>query len=151
MALLKQLKVVASSATQPRSPAQARRSKLIGKLQEQRSLAEAALGGPAYRRMRWVDAVNEDGEPVRAHRQVRLRQWWSTSASGSVLFTVRYGAKPLAISGGMSTIEVERLDDLPATLATVMRAVEEGELDGELANAAKARTPPKPAKSATKR
>ena len=75
MALLKQLKVVASSATQPRSPAQTRRSKLIGKLQEQRALAEAALGGPAYRRMRWVDAVNEDGEPVRAHRQVRLRQW----------------------------------------------------------------------------
>ena len=151
MALLNTLKVVASMTAQPRSAQQTRRSKLISKLQEQRALAEAALGGAAYRRMRWATVVNAEGEPVRTHREVRLKQWWSTSSSGSILFTVRYGAKPVAISGGMSTIEVDTLEQLPATIATVIRAVDGGELDGELANAAKARTPPKPARPVSKR
>ena len=140
MALLEKLKVVASPATQPKTPEHARRSKLIGKLQEQKALAEQKLGGEVYHRLRWVTVVNHEGEPVRVQRPVRLKQWWFKNAAGDVVLTIRYGAKPLVISNGMSAIEVGKLEELPATIQTVIKAVDDGELDGELAAAVKGRT-----------
>ena len=139
MALLEKLKVVASPATQPKTPEHLRRAKLIGKLQEQKALAEQKLGGDAYHRLRWVTVVNHEGEPVRVQRPVRLKQWWFKNAAGDVVLTIRYGAKPLVISNGMSAIEVGKLEELPATIQTVIKAVDDGELDSELAAAVKGR------------
>jgi hypothetical protein len=133
MSLLKNLKVVASPANHAKSPEQFRRNKLIGKLQEQLALAEAQLGGRPYNRMRWITAANAEGEPVRIQRPVRLKQWWQKNVSGNVLLTVRYGARPLVISNGMTAIEMDKLEDLPSTISTVIKAVDAGELDGELA------------------
>ena len=139
MALLEKPKVVANPNTQQKTAEQFRRSKLITKLQEQLALAEAEFGGRAYKRMRWVTAVNDDGNPSRVQRAVRIKQWWYKSASGSVLLTVRYGAKPIAISNGMTAIEIGKLEQLPETIQTVIKAVDDGELDSELAAIAKAR------------
>ena len=150
MALLEKLKVVANPNTQQKTAEQFRRTKLIVKLQEQLALAEAELGGRAYKRMRWVTAVNDDGNPSRVQRPVRLKQWWYKSTSGSVLLTVRYGAKPIAISNGMTAIEVSKLEQLPETIQTVIKAVDDGELDNELAAITKARGLLK-AKTTTKR
>ena len=139
MSLLGNLKVVANPANQTKTAEQFRRNKLIVKLQEQLALAEAQLGGRPYNRMRWITAANAEGEPVRIQRPVRLKQWWYKSVAGNVLLTVRYGARPLAISNGMTAIEIERVEDLPSTISTVIKAVDAGELDGELASAAAAK------------
>ena len=139
MALLEKLKVVANPNTQQKTAEQFRRSKLITKLQEQLALAEAELGGRAYKRMRWVTAVNDEGNPSRVQRAVRIKQWWYKSTSGSVLLTVRYGAKPIAISNGMTAIEVGKFEQLPDIIQLVIKAVDDGELDNELAAIAKAR------------
>jgi hypothetical protein len=143
MALLEKLKVVANPSNQQKTAEQLRRNKLIVKLQEQMALVEAELGGRAYNRMRWATAVNEEGNPSRVQRAVRIKRWWFKSASGSVLLTVRYGAKPLAISNGMTAIEVGKLEQLPETIQTVITAVDNGELDSEIATIAQSRSSPK--------
>ena len=90
-------------------------------------------------RMRWVDTVDGQGEPHRVQRAVRVKQWWFKNVAGSVLLTVRYGAKLLPIANGMAAIEVGSLADLPNTITTVLKAVDAGELDTELAAASKDR------------
>jgi hypothetical protein len=139
MALLEKLKVVASPAAQQKTPEHFRRQKLINKLQEQLALAEGQLGGSSYSRMRWVTAVNAEGEPVRIQRPVRLKQWWAKAPNGHVLFTLRYGASPIAIANGLTAIEVGPLEELPKVISTVISAVDGGELDAELAAIAKER------------
>jgi hypothetical protein len=139
MSVLKQLKLVANPASQPKSAEQFRRGKLIAKLQEQMAMAQAQLDGKLYKRTRWVTAANAEGEPVRVQRPVRLKQWWFKAPSGAVLLTVRYGAHPLSIANGMAAVELEKMEDLPQTISTIIQAVDAGELDAELAAAAKLR------------
>ena len=139
MAHLETLKVVAKPNFNPTTSEERRRHKLIVKLQEQLCLAEAQLGGSPYRRMRWVDTVDGQGEPHRVRRPVRVKEWWCKNVAGSVLLTVRYGAKLLPIANGMAAIEVGSLADLPNTITTVLKAVDAGELDTELAAASKDR------------
>ena len=139
MAHLETLKVVAKPNFNPSTVEERRRHKLIVKLQEQLCLAEAQLGGSPYRRMRWVDTVDGQGEPHRVQRPVRVKEWWCKNVAGSVLLTVRYGAKLLPIANGMAAIEVGSLADLPNTITTVLKAVDAGELDTELAAASKDR------------
>ena len=139
MAHLETLKVVAKPNFNPTTAEERRRHKLIVKLQEQLCLAEAQLGGSPYMRMRWVDTVDGQGEPHRVQRPVRVKQWWFKNVAGSVLLTVRYGAKLLPIANGMTAIEVGSLAELPNTITTVIQAVDAGELDSELAAASKDR------------
>jgi hypothetical protein len=136
---LETLKVVAKPNFNPTTAEERRRHKLIVKLQEQLCLAEAQLGGSPYKRMRWVDTVDGQGEPHRVQRPVRVKEWWCKNVAGSVLLTVRYGAKLLPIANGMAAIEVGSLADLPNTITTVLKAVDAGELDTELAAASKDR------------
>jgi hypothetical protein len=139
VAHLTALKVVASPIMHNKSAEQLRRNKLISKLQEQLALVEAELNGTSYKRMRSVVVANEEGEPIRVQRPVRLKQWWTKTPAGQVLLTVRYGAVALPIANGMTAIDVGQLTELPKTLATVIKAVDEGELDAELAAVAKER------------
>jgi len=133
MAFLDELKVVAKPVTQPATAEEHRRHKLIQKLIEQRCLAEAELGGTQYSRMKWVTVPNYDAEPERVQRAVRLKQWWFKDKVGTLLFAVRYGAKPIALSKDKSAIEVGSLDKLPSVINTLIKAVEGGELDAQLA------------------
>ena len=139
MAHLETLKVVANPNFNPSTAEERRRHKLIVKLQEQLCLAEAQLGGSPYMRMRWITTADGQGEPHRVQRAVRVKQWWCKNAAGSVLLTVRYGAKLLPIANGMTAIEVGSLAELPNTITTVLKAVDAGELDTELAAASKDR------------
>jgi len=139
VAHLETLKVVAKPNFNPSTVEERRRHKLIVKLQEQLCLAEAQLGGSPYMRMRWITTADGQGEPHRVQRAVRVKQWWFKNAAGSVLLTVRYGAKLLPIANGMTAIEVGALAELPNTITTVIQAVDAGELDSELAAASKDR------------
>jgi hypothetical protein len=140
MALLETLKVVASSINQTPTAEQARRNKLIMKLQEQLCLAQAQLGGTAYKRMRWVTIADAQGEPQRIQRPVRLKQWWYQGLTGSIFLTLRYGARPIAIAKGKTAIEVGQIAELPKVLQTIIEAVDAGELDTQLADLAAERS-----------
>lgn len=53
------------------------------------------------------------------------------------MLTLRYGNRPLAITGDKSTSEIGALDKLPKIIDTIIEAVKAGELDKPL-NAAMA-------------
>jgi hypothetical protein len=105
MSVLQTLKLTQKPVISFNAEAQ-RRQKLIVKLQEQLRLAESALGGNKYMRMRWTTIADADGEPQRVQRAVRMRQWFSKDATGSVLMTVRYGRRLVEFSKGMNAIQV---------------------------------------------
>ena len=70
MSVLQTLKLTQKPVISFTAEAQ-RRQKLIVKLQEQLRLAESALGGNKYMRMRWTTIADADGEPQRVQRAVR--------------------------------------------------------------------------------
>jgi hypothetical protein len=141
MSVLDKLKIVAIAPKRAVSVEQERRNKLARKLDEQLKLAEAKLGGPAYDRTKFHWHTDENGDRKRITRSVRLREWWVTAPTGSIQFGLRYGATPVEIQKGRTGIEVAKLEDLPATIKLVMRAVIEGELDEAIRFAATARAP----------
>ena len=110
-----------------------RRQKLIIRLQEQQRLAEAVIAGKSYYRMRWITGADEDGEPERQQRAVRIRQWWSKDAAGNLLMTVRYGRRLVEFGKGLNAIQVTDTSALPAVINKLISAVEAGELDTQLA------------------
>lgn len=133
MAHLAALKIVNKTALSTLSAEERKRDKLIMKLQEQLAMAEAAIKGTIYARHKWVTRADEDGEPERVQRPVRLKQWWYKDRTGDVLFTVRYGSKTLELAKGMAAIDVGTIDKLPAVINTLIKAVHAGELDVQLA------------------
>ena len=141
MSALDKLKIVAITPKRALSVEQERRNKLERKLGEQLKLAEASLGGPAYERTKFHWHTDENGDRKRLSRSVRLREWWVQSASGSIQFGLRYGATPVEIQKGRNAVEVAKLEDLPATIKVLMKAVAEGELDDPIRFAATSRAP----------
>lgn len=67
----------------------------------------------------------------------RVRAWWRTDATGAVVLTVHYGAKPIEFERGKAAIAVGKKNKLIPTIETVIAAVEAGELDGVLARMSK--------------
>ena len=133
MGHLDTLNIVAKPNMRPVTAEEQKRHKLIIKLQEQLSMLEAELSGKSYKRMKWVTLPNIHGEPERIQRPVRVKQWWMRDRTGNVVFALRYGAKPILISKDKSAIQVGSTAELPAVLNTLIRAVDAGELDAQLA------------------
>ena len=135
MGVLDKLKIVAMVAKTKGTVEQERRKKLAEQLTEQLKLAEAALGGVAYKRTKAAWETDAEGNRYRVQRPVKLRQWWTVGDGGAVLFGVRYGAVPLQLQQGKTAVEVGKLADLPVVIKTLMQAVEAGELDAAAAAA----------------
>ena len=114
------------------------RNKLITRLLEQKELVEADLKGEHLTKTRFKFVTDtETGETKRVEVQKQMRRWWWQDEDGQVMLTLRYGNRPLAITGDKSTIEVGTLDKLPKVIDTIIEAVKAGELDKQL-NAAMA-------------
>ncbi len=114
------------------------RRKLITRLLEQKELVEADLKGEHITKTRFKFVTDsETGETKRVEVQKQLRRWWWKDEDGDVMLTLRYGNRPLAITGDRSTIEIGTLDKLPKIIDTIIEAVKAGELDKQL-NAAMA-------------
>ena len=77
-------------------------------------------------------------------KRQRVLTWWSLAPNGSYVFFVRSGWKPVEFEKGKAAIAVPSLDKLPSVIDTVIAAVRNGELDQQLADAAKQATAPKP-------
>lgn len=129
MSILKTLKLTAASRNAPLTPEQMLRSKLIGYLNEQKSLAEAEISGTAFSATKRVTRTNEDGEKVRIDAPRHVRKGWFTDAQGKMFFQIRYGSKPLELAKGMNAVEVEKLSELPSLIASIIEAINAGELD----------------------
>ena len=154
MAHLDALTIVAKPDWQPKTVVEQRRLKLITKLQEQLRMVEAELGGKRYQRLKWTTDVDEDGQPVRVQMPTRLKAWWLKDAAGVILFSLRYGAKPIALNkDGKSAVEVGKLERLPEVITILIKAVQDGELDAQLSaiSADRPLLPSKAAKPASKR
>ncbi len=132
MGVLDKLKIVALAPKVKRSVEQDRRVKLVEQLTEQLKIVEAALGGAAYQRSKSVWITDDAGNRSKAHRPVKLRQWWTVGANGAVQFGLRYGAVPLEVKAGMSAVEVSKLADIPLLIKALVQAVDQGELDAAI-------------------
>ena len=129
MSSLKSLTFAAVPTTNS-SPLLARRSRLIEKLEDQKSL----LRDPAYVRVvqRWK---KQDGERVLVEKKLPVRPWWRTDEKGQVVFFVLIGWKPLEFENGKAGVLAGTMERLPAVIDTLIEAVRAGELDPALARA----------------
>jgi hypothetical protein len=114
-------------------PVLQRRAKIMDRLKQQIALAL----DPNYTltRQKWVKGENGMKELREAPKKVR--PWWRTDATGNVVLTVRYGAKPVEFEKGKAAIAVGKKDKLIPTIETVIAAVGAGELDTVLAQMSK--------------
>jgi hypothetical protein len=124
-------------------PVQMRRAKFVAKLEEQKQL----LKDPNHVRtvQRWT-RVN--GERQATTKQQAVRPWWKTDASGQVVMSIKFGAKPVEFEKGKAGIVVGSTEKLPAVIDTLIAAVRAGELDDLFGQAAKTGTIGKARKAA---
>lgn len=124
--------------TSTRNPILALREKTAARLMEQKQL----LSDPGYVRVskRWVKI---NGEKSLVEKQHRVFRWWRPGPNGGFVFFVRLGGKPVEFEKGKAGIAVPSADAMPAVIDTLIAAVRNGELDGVISQAAKARPAPK--------
>lgn len=132
MTILKSLKLAAVTPVRASTSEFAFRDKLLRYLDEQKALAEAEISGTAFQATRRVTRTNDAGEQVRVEAPRHVRKGWFTDATGKMFFQLRYGSKPLDFAKGMNAIEVENLADVPVIIASIIEAINAGELDPQL-------------------
>jgi hypothetical protein len=133
MSQLKSLTFAALPKLTAADPVIHRRNKLIVRLQQQVQLAQDP--NFSLTRQKWI--ADEAG--VKQLREVRKKvsAWWRADATGAVVLTVRYGAKPIEFAPGKAAIAVGKRERLVQTIETVIAAVEAGELDTVLGQMSK--------------
>ena len=106
---------------------------MVARLQQQIELVK----DPQFTltRQKWI--ADETGVKQLRELRKRVRAWWRTDATGAVVLTVRYGAKPIEFEKGKAAIAVGKVEKLKPVLETVIAAVQAGELDGVLAQMSK--------------
>jgi hypothetical protein len=125
------------------NPTLDRRAKVIERLEEQKLL----LADSTYKRIMRT-SVKKDGERVAVEKHQRVLPWWRSVPNGTFVFFIRAGFKPLEFAKDKTAIAVASLDKLPSVIDTLITAVRNGELDEQLAHAAKQATPKKSKKAA---
>ena len=129
MSQLKSLTFCAVPAGSSGDPIIGRRLKLVERLEAQRRLAvDPNLTVATKRTVR-----NPDGTKTVTERQKRVRPWWRSDETGSVVLTVRLGLKAVEFEKGKSGVAVGAMDRLDAVIGTIIEAVRAGELDHHLA------------------
>ena len=137
MSALSSLKLTAARKPTHLPQAVQRRNKMIGRIAEQIELATAQANGTTHLFTR-VRSFTDKETGVRKQMETskRVKAWWFTSDNGKLALTVRYGAKLLELAKGKYAIEVATPAELVETLQIVRVAVENGELDDAIDNAA---------------
>jgi hypothetical protein len=133
---LKNLKLAVASPVLAVDPTRRGRNKLLGYLAEQQKLLAAEAEGQTYTTTRIVRRKSETGEVVTAEAPRHVRRGWFTGADGKLYFHLRYGSRPLDLGKGTNAVAVPSLEELPSILATLVAAVNAGELDEAIATAA---------------
>ena len=125
MASLKSLSFTVAPKISAADPVVQRRNKLIARLQQQVMLAN----DPSYKipRQKWVP--DENGVKQLRDMPKKVRQWWRTDTTGSVVLQVLYGARPIEFEKGKAAIAVGPKEKLVPIIETIIAAVQAGELD----------------------
>lgn len=132
------LKLV-SATPERQSVSATRRARLIEKIRDQISAAQASSAGAIHkvaRTRRMTDPTTGERKTVEVHRSVR--PWWWKTSGGRMMVAIRYGAKQLEIAKGKNAIEVATIEDVISTLEILGQAVDAGELDAHIAQAGEA-------------
>ena len=97
----------------------------------------------------WSDTTEHTCSKATTKQQA-IRPWSKTDASGQVVMSIKFGAKPVEFEEGKAGIVVGSKDKLPALIDALIAAVRAGELDDLFSQAAKAGVigKPKPRKAA---
>jgi len=113
-------------------PVTHRRAKLAANLEDQKKL----LQNPSYVRtvQRWT---GKGSERRQVERQQRVRPWWRTDSTGSMVMSVYHGTSPIEFEKGKAGIAVTSKDKLAGLIDSLIKAVEAGELDELMARASK--------------
>jgi hypothetical protein len=99
-------------------------------------MIEAQINGEVFTRMRRIWRTDEMGERVLVDRVKRTRPWYWMSGAGGCYFSVWYGSKMLELKPGMTAIQVNKREELPDAIRSVMEAVKQGELDIQIEDVA---------------
>ena len=136
MNTLAKLKLVNSKRNRTVSPTVHRRNKLIAKIAEQIDLATAQNEGRLYAPKRLKTVTNADtGERRTIETTKRVKEWFWTTDSGRINFSVRYGSKVIELAKGKNAVEVANRGELIESLTLIKDAVSAGELDVQISAA----------------
>ena len=106
------------------------RQKLLSRIDDQISLAEAVEKGQTFQRVRYRRSRDaETDEIAELPVRTRIRPWWTQDKDGSILVWVKYGNQVLELQKGKSAIRLAGRDELVPALRTVRDAVRAGEFD----------------------
>jgi hypothetical protein len=118
----------AAKSTASANPAMDRRTRLIAKLEEQKSLA----ADPKFTRT--VRRRVKDGDSNKlVEKQQKVLPWWKAIANGYE-FSIRLG-KFVEFEKGKAVIVVPTFDKLPGTIDQLISAIRAGDLDQQIAAA----------------
>jgi hypothetical protein len=113
-----------------------RRSKLLGKLAEQKELAMAMAQGRNYTPMRLrtvLDAAS--GRRVVRELPVRIKPWWWVGERGETLLSIHYGSRVLELAKGKTAVEVANTATMADVIDVIIHAVQNNELDAQIESA----------------
>ncbi len=137
MSALNSLKFIAAKRPTQLPDIQVRRNKLSNRIWSQIQLAKAMQEGTTYTEKRFRNVKDRDtGESHSMEVMKRVRQMWFVGDSGKVCLQLKYGTKIIEFSKGKNAIEVANADELITALTTLKSAVDAGELDAQLNQAA---------------
>lgn len=136
MSYLNKLKIVAQAAKRQQTKTEHRRAKLLEKLEDQLAMIDALIAGETFTRHRRAWQTNDAGERVLVERIKRTRPWYWMSGAGGCYFSVWYGSKVLELKPGMTAISVNKREELPDAIRSIMDAVKFGELDIQIEDVA---------------
>ena len=98
MAVLSNLKLVASKKHLTVAPVVQRRNKLIAKIHQQIELCEAQKAGNTYAPKKLKTYTNKQtGERMTAEVAKRVREWFWVNDAGKINLAIKYGAKTLPL------------------------------------------------------
>lgn len=134
--IIQSLKLSNAKRSVKHDPVAYRRDRLLNIISTQMDAAQAHLQGDHFQPMVSRLVLNKfTGDKTRMEVPKRFRQCWWTGDDGKVYMELRYGARPLEIAKGKTTVEVGDLAKLLPTLELLRDAVLMGEFDDLLASA----------------
>lgn len=138
MSTLNTLKLVASQKPSSLPPVMQRRNKLVKRIWEQIELAKAEQAGTTFAPVKFRSYTDkETGARKQVEMNKRVKSWVFTADNGKLALSVRFGPKVLELAKGKFAVEVGAQSDVVNVLEVVKKAVENGELDAAIDNAAK--------------
>ncbi|MEP1208421.1 MAG: hypothetical protein ABJM29_10535 [Rhizobiaceae bacterium] len=133
MTHLENLSLSSASPRTPTTPLQRKRSKLLGKLDQQIQAAQAEARDEEFLEeiRRWVrDEDTGERKPISFNRPVR--KWWWQDPNGNWMISLRDGNRVIPLGKDQASVEVGAVDQLVSVLETLRDAVVAGELDQQL-------------------